>query len=545
MLTYVTGAVSEAQQTEEIQKVTRVDTGIAQTVSESSREITINGALNASASPAPTHDQIPVGAPTPEKQPSDGPPAEVPTNGVEETIHDTSLVREDVENENIKTKPAKALQRKRKKRKSVVLGPKRKSIARAAQPSQAASGPAQEDTTAQNEVTEVAAEKSPTPEQPLKRQGRRQKATPPNVEREPEGLREPQREEQSGTPVIDQSSGETAHGVEDTVGDNQALETAAEAVENNVEDEADRHDNEEPSIKRPKAKQKKTTTNQRTRPNRRRPNPEEVPEEVAQETPEVEDQPGQPETSTGRQQIRQRRERKPRGETVPVVVHRLANLDALEVDLDEESPDETAPSASANRIPSRGGVNAADVLSQICRETLEKTMSTLENSISQESNPARRAEWTRKRKAVEAFSTELGHRLFDMSEIIESNSVLAAQVKRERKEMAALRNRLMEVRKERRDIALKIDDVRRKYTEEEQVNRVCHPSTIVSHSLLTFPRNKISSTTLCTTLNWLSSAVTEAGKTTQSQIPLLASSSSSAQSLRMSAPSPLIPKVVS
>ncbi|KAL1957624.1 hypothetical protein VTO42DRAFT_5735 [Malbranchea cinnamomea] len=226
------------------------------------------------------------------------------------------------------------------------------------------------------------------------------------------------------------------------------------------------------------------TAAQRNGPGQREQVSEEVQNEVVPDQPESEEQP-RPTISKGRknrkslkegQQTREgsSKRRKSRGEAVPVVVHRLENVGELDVDLEHESfegshpPDEPS---SSYKFPTHSGVNAADVLSQICRETLEKTMSTLDNSISQESNPARRAEWIRKRKAVEAFSTELGHRLFDISEIMESNYVLAAQLRKEKKEMVALRNELMEVRRERREIALKIDDVRRRYAEEEEANK--------------------------------------------------------------------------
>jgi hypothetical protein len=200
-----------------------------------------------------------------------------------------------------------------------------------------------------------------------------------------------------------------------------------------------------------------------------------------------------------------KKQRQPRGETVPVVVHRLANISALDVDLEDLPEDEQQPSRDAHareKYPTRGGANAADVLGQICSETLEKTMATLDNSISQESNPGRRAEWTRKRKAVEAFNKELSHRLFELSDIMESNFVLAAQLKKEKKEMASLRNRLMEVRKQRGDIALEIDAVRRNHAEDERASRVRIHVPLPPYLRLCADnlssRSKIPSITLCT-----------------------------------------------
>ncbi|EEQ29666.1 hypothetical protein McanMca71_006746 [Microsporum canis] len=175
------------------------------------------------------------------------------------------------------------------------------------------------------------------------------------------------------------------------------------------------------------------------------------------------------------------RQRKEKGEgrsTVPVVVHRLANTSALHEWPDEEDsaqsspadgrqPSPHRPSSHPPQIPSRSGVNAADVLSQICRETLEKTLSTLESAIERESNRTRQVEWTRKRKAVEAFGAELEGRLFEISELLDSNFVLAMRLKKEKKEVFTLRNQLMDLRKEREEIAIRADEVRRRFSADE------------------------------------------------------------------------------
>ncbi|PGH06398.1 hypothetical protein GX51_02410 [Blastomyces parvus] len=228
---------------------------------------------------------------------------------------------------------------------------------------------------------------------------------------------------------------------------------------------------------KPKRKSSRTVK-ERSRQTRPLP-PEEAVEEDAQAEPS---QPKPP----PRKQRRKRpaddqnteSEPKPRGSTVPVIVHRFANLSALQniTGDDEGTPSETAQApddpSGRHKYPSRSGVNPADVLGQICRETLEKTTSNLADSIQQESNASRRAEWTRKRKAVELFSVELEQRLFDMSELLDSNFVLSARLKREKQDMASLRNRLIALRKEREDVSLRIDEVRRKYADDEQVKTV-------------------------------------------------------------------------
>ncbi|KAL5361555.1 hypothetical protein BJX96DRAFT_152196 [Aspergillus floccosus] len=168
-----------------------------------------------------------------------------------------------------------------------------------------------------------------------------------------------------------------------------------------------------------------------------------------------------------------RKPRQPRGETVPVTVHRLVNVGSLtgasqaeDSSGEEESADELATTQNT-KLPNRGGVNAADVLGQICRETLEKTLNTLKNGITSETNAARRAEWTRKKKAVEAFGTELEGRLFELSEMLDSNFVLGVKLKKAKREMMDMRSRLYQIRKEREGVALQMDAVRRKHSDEE------------------------------------------------------------------------------
>jgi hypothetical protein len=202
----------------------------------------------------------------------------------------------------------------------------------------------------------------------------------------------------------------------------------------------------------------------RTKKSRAAEEPETTTREVEAET----------ETAQGR-----RKPREPRGETVPVTVHRLFNPSALGAmytsagsgDEDEESADELS-TRQKTKLPNRGGVNPADVLSQICRETLEKTLTALNNGIANETNTQRRAEWTRKRRAVEAFGSELDGRLLDLSEMLDSNFVLGVQLRKTKREMMDLRSHLYKVRRERESIALQMDAVRGKHMEEENARKV-------------------------------------------------------------------------
>lgn len=206
---------------------------------------------------------------------------------------------------------------------------------------------------------------------------------------------------------------------------------------------------------------------------------EQEPEPEPEPEPEVEREEGTLSTNSGRKG-KEKKKQRTTGSTVPVTVHRLANASALEPipEEDEEvSPDpDTSTKTTARNVPAlpvRSGVNAPDVLSQICQETLEKTLSTLESAIERESNRARRTEWARKRKAVESFGNELENRLFEISELSDGNYGLAMRLRKEKKEYATLRNRLMDIRKQREEVGVRMDEVRKKFNEDESVRMVC------------------------------------------------------------------------
>ncbi|KAF4761303.1 hypothetical protein N7455_002771 [Penicillium solitum] len=246
--------------------------------------------------------------------------------------------------------------------------------------------------------------------------------------------------------------------------------------------------------------------------------PEPEPEPAAEDQLEPEAESAAPKTRRGRpgkktkraadpepepepeptQEQPRRKTREPRGETVPVTVYRLANINSLGGTTstangsgdEEESADELTTHQKA-KMPNRGGVNPADVLSQICRETLEKTLNTLKDGISNEANATRRAEWSRKRKAVEVFGSELESRLMDLSGILDSNFVLGVQLKKTKREMMDLRNHLYRVRRERENIALQMDAVRSRHIEEEKAKLSRSTISNSLHSLeLALDRNK-------------------------------------------------------
>ncbi|KAL4905410.1 hypothetical protein BDW74DRAFT_177781 [Aspergillus multicolor] len=242
--------------------------------------------------------------------------------------------------------------------------------------------------------------------------------------------------------------------------------------------EAEAEDVERARVNKGKKRQERAPTAEEERQ-------EPQPEIERESRPEQPDEASQENATEDGPQFKKRKPRQPRGETVPVTVHRLANPALLggesPASSDEEDAGADEPSGKqATKFPSRGGVNAADVLAQICRETLEKTLTTLKTGIENEANATRRAEWTLRRKAVEAYVAELEGRLFDLSEMLDSNFMLSAKVKKAKRNMLDLRSRLDRVRREREAVALRMDAVRREHTKEEQAGLA---RSTINHSL--------------------------------------------------------------
>lgn len=163
--------------------------------------------------------------------------------------------------------------------------------------------------------------------------------------------------------------------------------------------------------------------------------------------------------------------------TVAITVHRLTNTQILDHAASDASDDEQDSTdeleAVGKKFPSRNGVNAADVLSQICKEILDKHLTTLENNIANDAaNQAKRSEYARQRKTIEAYGTQLEGRLFELSEMLDSNFSLGVQLKRAKREAVEMRNRLLEIRQQRHEITLRMDAVRRKHGEEEDAKMV-------------------------------------------------------------------------
>ncbi|KAM3083923.1 hypothetical protein ACMFMG_001971 [Clarireedia jacksonii] len=171
------------------------------------------------------------------------------------------------------------------------------------------------------------------------------------------------------------------------------------------------------------------------------------------------------------------RKRKVReGSPIPVTVHRLTSGPVYDVDdSDADILNSEIPCAQ------RAGVNAVDVLSQICQELVTAGLETLgENMIKTQDAPLR-LEYKTKMKAVETFNKELNVRLLEHTINLDNAYALEKRLREGQKKKLLLREEILRVRAEREQVALRMDEIRIAHEKEsneahqrESINRTAH-----------------------------------------------------------------------
>ncbi|KAI5306694.1 hypothetical protein KEM56_007599 [Ascosphaera pollenicola] len=182
---------------------------------------------------------------------------------------------------------------------------------------------------------------------------------------------------------------------------------------------------------------------------------------------------------------------------VPVTVNRFSNFLALDPQETEDTgeQDDTSTLEQRRKVAlqqtRRSGVNPVDVLNQICRETFDDALSTLQETFTSEPDKKARADIVRKIKALQAFNAELEHRLFDIREVLDANHTLAAQLRREKRDVAILRADLLDLRRQRNEIELEMDEIRQSFmAEQEQTNRQVTLTNAIHELELALERSK-------------------------------------------------------
>ena len=152
--------------------------------------------------------------------------------------------------------------------------------------------------------------------------------------------------------------------------------------------------------------------------------------------------------------------------TFPILTHKLTGVSTLST-INEEDEDLSFadPLSNSDAIPKQP--NVVDILAQICRETIHKMIERVDDTTKR----SEKATATKKRTALVAFGKDLDNELFTMSQAVEHRIALGARVRKTRREKASLQIEYLEIRKQREQIALQCDGVRRQHWECEEANR--------------------------------------------------------------------------
>ncbi|KUI58157.1 hypothetical protein VP1G_05425 [Cytospora mali] len=152
------------------------------------------------------------------------------------------------------------------------------------------------------------------------------------------------------------------------------------------------------------------------------------------------------------------------GPPVPVKIQRFSKPRRLDED------DADADDVLNTEIPfaNRGGVNAVDVLAQMCEEIIDTSLQSLKDAFSNAQDAATKKELRTKMRALEAFQEELRTRLLEHTIALDTLFALKRRVREAQKEKLKLRERIIQIRAEREQVALRMDAVRAKHDEDSK-----------------------------------------------------------------------------
>ncbi|KAF2755288.1 hypothetical protein EJ05DRAFT_479079 [Pseudovirgaria hyperparasitica] len=170
------------------------------------------------------------------------------------------------------------------------------------------------------------------------------------------------------------------------------------------------------------------------------------------------------------------RQKKAKGETVPITVYRLANASQL----GGQGEDDGDPLQNPN-LASISGVNAVDVLFQITSELADRQQNSITRHLQLSTDERQRSELKRKRTMLDMFKAQLSDRLFELTDAINTGTVLRKRLKAALKKRVALTDELLSVRKQREDRQLAMDATRDRheasvhvYEKQSSLNSALH-----------------------------------------------------------------------
>lgn len=162
------------------------------------------------------------------------------------------------------------------------------------------------------------------------------------------------------------------------------------------------------------------------------------------------------------------------GPPVPVKIQRFTKPRHLDED------DADADDILNTELPfaNRSGVNAVDVLAQMCEEIIDASIHSLKEAFSDAQDAAMRKELLAKKRALEAFREELRTRLLEHTIALDTLYALKRRVREAQKEKLKLRERIIQIRAEREQVALRMDAIRVKHDEDSKKALVQIPSRV-------------------------------------------------------------------
>ncbi|KAF7856050.1 hypothetical protein EAF04_010006 [Stromatinia cepivora] len=166
-------------------------------------------------------------------------------------------------------------------------------------------------------------------------------------------------------------------------------------------------------------------------------------------------QPAPPKSKPQRTEKKNKKQKVREGSPIPVTVHRLTKGPVYDDDdSDADILNSEIPCAA------RAGVNAMDVLSQICQELVTAGLETLGENAVRTQNAAQKLEYKTKIRAVESFSKELQVRLLEHTINLDNSYSLEKRLREGQKKKLSLREEILRVRAEREKVALRMDGIR-------------------------------------------------------------------------------------
>lgn len=150
-----------------------------------------------------------------------------------------------------------------------------------------------------------------------------------------------------------------------------------------------------------------------------------------------------------------------RGEAVPITVQRFTKPPRA-----SDGPDELNVAGVFDAdIPfaNRAGVNAIDVLSELCEGLIAGFLGRLEERARDADDAATKRELNTKFRAMEVFQEELRTKLLDHTIALDTLHALRKRVKVVQKEKLGLREEILRIRAERDQVSLRMDAIRIKH----------------------------------------------------------------------------------